>query len=241
MEKFEYKNEKLNYKILFYYNKSLINLTINDTKRTGKEKLKFEKVQLIYKDNYFKYIPDFIELVNEIKLGEIIINLEEKTSLKNNIEDELSNTSDNKDNIIYLNLKILKKLREDKEPTIFIMKKIYILNLEYYLTSGPYNKRISSFPFYSCFKKDEINQENIIEFLDQENILNVYNIDSFRYYNFDKKIFQNITKDKIKVGKKLILEFHFNKILNPFITNLKWTENYINKEIINIKNQINNY
>ena len=241
MEKFEYKNEKLNYKILFYYNKSLINLTINDTKRTGKEKLKFEKIQLIYKDNYFKYIPDFIELVNKIKLGEIIINLEENTSLKNNIEDELSNTSDNKDNIIYLNLKILKKLKEDKEPTIFIMKKIYLLNLEYYLTSGPYNKRISSFPFYSCFKKDEINQENIIEFLDQENILNVYNIDSFRYYNFDKKIFQNITKDKIKVGKKLILEFHFNKILNPFITNLKWTENYINKEIINIKNQVNNY
>ena len=107
------------------------------------------------------------------------------------------------------------------------------------MTTGPYYKRININPFYSYLKKDEFNLDDIIDFLEKENILNVYQIDSFKYYKQEKNIFQNINIDKTKVGKKMILEFHFDKIKDPLLTNFKWTENYINKEIINIKNIAN--
>ena len=113
--------------------------------------------------------------------------------------------------------------------------------MEYFLTTGPYNKRINSFPFTSCLKKDKFNLDDIIGFLEKENILNIYNIDSFKYYNNEKNIFQDINKDIIKPGKKIICEFHFDKTKDPLITNFKWTENYINREIMNIKNYMNKY
>ena len=244
MERFKYESN-IGYGINFYFDKSIINITISDDiKKIRENKTIFSKIQLSYKDNYTiynKYFSDFIDLINKIKAKEIDINLEEKTNFNSTFEKEDKSLEKNKNNknIKYLILKISTK--EEKEEKTLIYKKIYLLNVEYYLTSGPNNKRMNSYAFYSYFKKNEFNLDDIRKFLIKEKIINVYDIDYYRYYNHDKKVFQVITSEIIPIKEKLILEFHYNKILNPFLTNFKWTEKYINDELINIKNQINKY
>ena len=240
MERYEYKN-KLGYKISFYFDKDIINLSISDINKKEGEINLFEKLQLYYENNYNKYITDFIELIKKIKTEQFIINLEEKTKYDcyGMAKEKQLKKDDNKKEIKYLILTINEK--KDNKHQTFIKKNIYVLNLEFYLTTGPYNKRINSKPFYSCFKKDKFNLDDVIEFLEKENILSIYDIDYFRYYNYEKGVFQIISKDLIPITKKLILEFHYTKVKDPYLINFKWAEEHIKDEIINVKNQIKKY
>ena len=236
MERYQYEDEQINCRIIFYYNKSIVNINITEFKGLCKEKI-FNRTQLIYKEEYKKYFSDFHDLINQIKIKNIIIKLEEKTSYesnKNNIN--LNDDPVNKGDIKYLILTMSGKI--ENEPKIFININIYVLNLEYYLTTG-LNIRENEKPFLSYLKRDKFNQEDILEFLEKENILSVYNVDCMRYFNPETKVFELVPYEKVNIGKKLTLEIHYNKKKDPILTNFKDTEQYINQEIINIKNQIN--
>ena len=228
MEVFKYES-KLGYKIIFYYDKSNLNISIVDKIKFGGKKNIFSQVHLRYKDNYNhynKYISDFTDLINKIKANEneIDINLEEKTNFESTKEKDgkaLEKNENNK-NIRYLILKFVKiTINEEIKSKVFIEQNIYILNVEYYLTSGPDNKRKNSFPFYSYLEKNEFNSDDIEKFIEKDEILHFYDIDCCRYYNRDKNAFQIITSETIPIKGKLIIEFHFNKILNNCLANLK--------------------
>ena len=248
MEVFKYES-KLGYKIIFYYDKSNLNISIVDKIKFGGKKNIFSQVHLRYKDNYNhynKYISDFTDLINKIKANEneIDINLEEKTNFEPTREKDgkALEKKENIKNIRYLILKIVKiTINEEIKSKVFIEQNIYILNVEYYLTSGPDNKRKNSFPFYSYLEKNEFNSDDIEKFIEKEEILHFYDIDCCRYYNRDKNAFQIITSETIPIKGKLIIEFHFNKILNNCLANLKLIQKYMNDKLENLKNKINKY
>ena len=75
--------------------------------------------------------------------------------------------------------------------------------------------------------------------MDNENILSRYIINDYKYFNNEKRVFQTIENENIKVDEKLILEIHIYEKKNIFCTNLKWIKKYIENEIIKIKNKVN--
>ena len=76
------------------------------------------------------------------------------------------------------------------DSNILISKEIYVLNVEYYLTYGANYQRHNYHPFYSYFTKYKINFDDLIELIEKENILNVYEIDNFKYFNKEKEYFK---------------------------------------------------
>ena len=137
----------------------------------------------------------------------------------------------------YLDIKLINK--NTNEAIELNPIKIYALNIEYYLTKGANHEKMKLKPFYYYIEKDSYNLEDIIELIDKEDILSKYNIDSFKYYNNEKKVFEDIKNKNIEVKEKNILEFHINGEKNNLINNINWTRKYLNEEIIKIKNKIN--
>ena len=135
-----------------------------------------------------------------------------------------------------MNLNIL---NNSNEKTVIISKKIYSLNVEYYLTFGANYQRLNKKPFLSCFPKKCFNYEDLLEIIDNENVLSIYEIDDLKYFNEEKKVFQKVTNNNNYFKDKLILEFHIYSIRDLLMSNLKLSNKYINKEIINLKYRFN--
>ena len=81
---------------------------------------------------------------------------------------------------------------------ILLSIEINALNIEYYLVNLVNYQRLNSNPFITYIKKDSINIDDILEIIDNEKILNQYNIINFRYFNKQIGAFQAINKEKIK-------------------------------------------
>ena len=108
------------YIFLFFVKNSMLNIYIQEKKRKGREKSEFIPVQMRFKNDFIDYISDFSDLIQQINEG-------------NNIEIKL------KKDIKYFQIKI-KYIPKNKE---FICQRIYIKNVEYYVTKGFNNERIN--------------------------------------------------------------------------------------------------
>ena len=152
--------------------------------------------------------------------------------------------------LIKENNKLL-KLKENKYNLTLIIElpkpysssiKIFfeLLNIEYYLTQGPFYKRINKNPFFASLNSNVYNLQIIKEILKREKIINNYNIDNYRYYDEKKKGFIKI--DELKYYDTppniLILELHFNKYIDPIKFQYENFDNDIINKIIKMKNEI---
>ena len=222
------KNDKNEYQILFNYNNIALNINIKDKIEKRKDKINFQTVKINFENCFNDYISNFDDLINQIINKSITINLEEKYV-------ELPK----KKFLKSLNLQLIKN--DKKELKIFFSKNIYTLNVKYYLIKDLENKRINSNPFSSCLKKNYFNKDDILELIENDNILNCYNISELRYYNEEKDSFQLIKNENIPTKENNIFEFQIKGFKNPLITNLKWMNKFINEEIIKIKNFFNRF
>ena len=165
------------YKIILYANNNLLNIYINNTATTGSERTEFLSAQERLKDSFKKYFKDFKDLIQKINQREFNINPNIPQSTK----------------IKYLQLKIL-----DKDNTEVFSKKIFAVNVKYYLVKGPNNERMNLAPYSSHIENDYININIITDFIYQENLLNSYIIDGFRYKDELTDSFKSIGKENIK-------------------------------------------
>ena len=119
-----------------------------------------------------------------------------------------------------------------------IVEKFELFNVEYYLVYGPEHKRINEEPYFTSINRDFFCIDDIKKILDNEKIIEKYNIINYRYYDENKKGFVKLNESQIiKMPKnKLILELHFNT-KNDLVKSQ--FENY-NNIIMNKVNIMNN-
>ena len=222
------------FKIILFQNNSFLNIQVEDNSEKIKNSIKFRQTKLRFKDGFEEYFSNFGEMIKQIKENDINIIIEEEyfksSSLLNQVESKIK----------YLNLKLVKLNREN----VNLLKelkpiKIYTLNIRYYLTKGANFRRINSKPFYSFIEKDNFNLNDIKDLIDNEVFLNKYNIISFKYYNEEKQVFEEIGNKDIENKANIILEFHINETKNNLSYNLNLTKKYLKEEIIKMKNMIN--
>ena len=129
-----------------------------------------------------------------------------------------------------------------KDENVIYEEKIYLLNVKYYLTTGPFNKRINENPFYSYLEKTKFNLDDIKELLKREKIDNIYDINSIKIQRKEDKYFENVTGKEYNIEDYydekgfIILELHYNKTKE-----VKNLINSYNDKIIKIYNKINKY
>ena len=203
------------YKIIFLYNESLLNIFIKERKN----KIKFAPIKVPFQEYFKKYISNFEDLINQINQKRIFIEIKEPSNSRN---------------INYLILNI-KNINNQNLLSI----EINVLNIEYYLVNPTNYQRLNTNPFISYIKKDLINIDDVLEIIDNEKILNQYNIINFKYFDKQKGAFQIINKEKISIGNKIILEYFITEKKDLFINNLIWTKKYIEKEIIKLIKKVN--
>ena len=211
------------YIIIFYQDNSLLKVNI----KNGKQKvgIRFKPFQLRFNDYLKECFANLEEFKNKIKYKKIILIIEEALNI-------------DKTYIKYLNFRLIDKERNESKE--IFSKKIYVLNVEYYLTKGIVNEKINSNPFFTYIKKDYFNIEDLMDLFDKENLLNIYDIDSIKYFNKELGSFVNIKDGNIEIKEKLILELHIKERKNVLLYNLNQIKKYLYKEIITIKNRFNN-
>ena len=129
-----------------------------------------------------------------------------------------------------------------KDENVIYEEKIFLLNVKYYLTTGPFNKRVNEIPFYSYLEKTEFNLDDIKELLKREKIDNIYDINSIKIQRKEDKYFENLTGKEYNIEDYydekgfIILELHYNKTKE-----VKNLINSYNEKIIKIYNKINKY
>ena len=141
-----FKTTQNGYKIYIFKNDCFLNIYVRGDKKEEKDGNKFKLIQINLKDNFNEYLLNFEEFIKNIKEKNIEVELEEILSA-------------NKTYIKYLYFKLLKQDSDEKKE--IISKKIYVLNVKYYLTKGANHKRINSIPFTTYIKKDYFNIEDI--------------------------------------------------------------------------------
>ena len=213
------------YKIIFNHKKSILKIYIQSDDKKEINKPLFKTIQIRFKGRFKKYFSDFNDMFKKIN---------EEQSIIIDLKEELSNNEENKKYIKCLYL-IIKSKSNDK---IIISKKIYALNVYYYLTKGPNNERINPKPFSSYIEKEYF---NINDIFDKENFLSKYFIDDVKYKTSLNNIFASIRDENIKMNEEIILEFHIDRVRDYLMANLKLMKNYYNNEIIKIKNKVNKY
>ena len=211
------------YKILIFPSNYFLKISIKSENEKGKNRIKFISSKISFQDSFNKYTSNFEELIKQLKDKTIIVTLEEifdagKTYIK------------------YLNIKLLKNDSNKKKE--IISKKIYALNIEYYLTKGPNHKRINSFPFFTYIKKDYFNLEDIINIMSEEDLLQIYDFDEYKYFNYKFGCFVDIKNENIKMEEKLIIELHISERKNIIRYYLNQNRKYFNEEIIRVKDKI---
>ena len=128
MESIELNFER--YKILFFLKGSLLNISIKDKNGMEMNKIKFKPIQLRYEDKFKEHFSNFKELIALLKDKTLILTIKEEYF-------ESSCSSINGKNNLKFLIIVIKNENDNKE---IILKKIFSINLEYYLTKGPNNK-----------------------------------------------------------------------------------------------------
>ena len=132
-------------------------------------------------------------------------------------------------------------------------EKIYLFNVKYYLTTGPFNKRIDEKPFYTYLEKNTFKLKDIYTILEREKIYkknqedrkniqdifgdNIYDINFIKIKCSGKKYFEMMKEDKeykLDDSENIVLEIHYNKMKEK-IDLIK----YYNDQIEKIYNRIN--
>ena len=194
------------------FGKTFLNIHIKDKGKAHKlyKNLIFDKI------NLERQKLDFSELIKLIKENNKLLKLKENK----------------------YNLTLIIELPKPYSSSIKIF--FELLNIEYYLTQGPFYKRINKNPFFASLNINVYNLQIIKEILKREKIINKYNIDNYRYYDEKKKGFIKI--DELKYydtpPNKLILELHFNKYIDPVKFQYENFDNDIINKIIKMKNEI---
>ena len=209
------------YKIHILKDNYFLNVYIKSENKKG---ISFKPLRIAFKDIYKEYLLNFVDLNKNINDKKIKIELEEVFDI-------------NKLYIRYLNFKLLQK--NSNEENEIISKKIYALNIEYYLTEGFSHKRINSHPFISFIKKDYFNIGDIIDFISEEDLLQKYGFDEYKYFNNKLGCFIDIKDEHIKMEEKLILEFHISERKNIIRNILRQVNKYFDEEIPKIINRMN--
>ena len=218
------------YQFIFIYNKNLIKVYIRDNLNKDR---KFSPIKIKYEDNAKNFISNFEDLFDLINKNIIKIKIKEHLS-------PISQPNSNEAmNIKYIELNFINEDIFTKKAITILSCKIYMLNVEYYVTKGVLHQRINSKPFLSYLTKDFFNKEDIFDLINREKILTEYILDDIKYFNNEKNLFQIITNENIKFGEKLILEFHILEKKCNLSMNLKLAKEYFENEIIKIKNKIN--
>ena len=220
--------KELEYKIILICNEHLLKLSIKDNTNN---KIRFKPIKIIYEANFKKYMQNIKDLINQIKNQKILIKIKENFVSNSNSESKEST------NVKYLDFNFLNN--DINNNDIIITRKIYVLNVEFYLTKGINNQRINSKPFLSYLTKEYINRDDILELIDNEVILYDYIIDNIRYFDYKKGVFQLLKDEGIQNNDKIILEFHIVENSKIISMNLKWAKEYYENEIKNLKNKIN--
>ena len=228
-----YTKEIIGYKIIFIYNEVELKIITRDKNSNGNKKNNFTNLIFNLEGDFRKYFSNFKELIKQVKEKKIFIKISNNISIISATNKEINT------NEYYFQL-----IKNDgNREKIIISKRIYTLNVKYYLTKGPLYGKINSKskPFLSYLKSNYFNILDIRNLIDNENILSNYAIDDIKYFNEEKQIFQSIKIENIYFKDKLILLFHIRKLNNILLTNLKWKKNYFNNEIKKIKNIKNKF
>ena len=193
---------------------------------------------------FFKYISKEYLIIkikcgNKKKFKDVIIKLDSSNKDLLNCElDKLDIIRDIADNKINLFL-------EFKNNDFFYEEQIHLLNVKYYLTYGPFNKRINEKPFYSYLEKMKFNINDIKALIKMEKIDEIYDIDSIKIKLNKKNYFENMNKTINNMYKEyniedfefIVLELHYNEIKAK--KNLNNSYNKINEGIIKLNKKIN--
>ena len=210
-----------------YLDMSITNLIEGNEKNKNKTKKHFKNIILsletlksssnLKKDEEFQKLEDFSKIISLINNNNNILEL--------------------KENCFNLDLSI--NLPKPFSSSITI--NFELLNVAYYITQGPRYKRINEHPFYTSMNSNCFNLEIIKELLEKDKIMNIYSINNYRFYDQNKKGFIKINEYKNYQTPQplLILELHYNHIIEPISYELKNKEKNITCKIRQIKNQIN--
>ena len=121
------------------------------------------------------------------------------------------------------------------------LEKKFSINVKYYLTTGPLNKRINEKPFFSHLdiNQKQFNIYDIKELLENEKISDIYNIDSIRIQTKSDGYFENMNNLEYTCDDSqiIVLELHYNKIKKR--KNFFNTYETFKKEIIQLNSKIN--
>ena len=210
------------YKIVFLYDKEYLLIQIRD-KNDKNNKFKDIKIQFEDVGDSGLNFEEFDELIQEM----------ERNSEKKKLIRIITKDSGKK----YLSI-LIKDKNENYEKTI--ENEIIFLNVKYYLTIGPNNKRIDDEPFYSHFDREMFNLYDIQEFIKKEKLDQCYYIDSFKMKN-ENGFYVKIKYDHdYRINDILELEFHcFNKIDNcPYLKKIRNDDNYTS-DILKLNETIN--
>ena len=228
-KKIKVKSKENNFYVIEIYGKKVLDIHLNKIDKENKTLKRYNK-KLIHidelkksskfeKDKKFQEFEDFSFLKKYINNNKNIITIEEDLNDLNLIIDlpksHISHTSPI--NIFY-----------------------ELLNVEYYLTKGPNHERINEKPFYASLYGETFILNDIKLILEKENIINKYEIDSYRFYDENLKGFVklNEVKEYKMPQNNLILELHFNKYIDPITLELENLDNDISNKIKHMKNEI---
>ena len=217
METLQCQNNGFKIKIIFLFDELLFKIYIEAEKSNEANKFKFLPIKISYEDKLKKFSSNFADLYDQLKKHDINIEIE--------------------NHLRYLDFNMIKNIGLESER--LISKKIYALNVEYYLIKEPNHQRINSRPFFSYLNKDSFNYEDVLELMDQNDIFSSYKIDCVKYLNKEKGAFQILKNEDIPIKDKIILEFNIYETIDPLMTNYKWAKDYYIKEINKLKKIIN--
>ena len=156
MEFFQIKQK--GYIIKIIQKNSILNIHTKKEYQKKEDKTKFKSIQLKFEYIDNEYMSNNQELINYIKDKTMIINIEEEFYK-------------DKTHIKYLYLKLMKN--DKSNPVMIVSKKIYALNVQYYLTIGDFHKRIYYRPIYTYIKKYFFNSNDILELIDKDNFFRI--------------------------------------------------------------------
>ena len=120
--------KELGYQIILTYNECLLKLYIKDNKDN---KFRFKPIKFTFETKFTKYISNFKDLINQINNQKILIEIKEY------FVSNLQSKSNESTIVKYLDFSFVSNNNiNSNKPEIIITRKVYVLNVEYYLTKG---------------------------------------------------------------------------------------------------------
>ena len=211
----------IKYNIKFLYDTDYLTVKIREQNDRNKK----------YKDIRIKFGNNREGNVTFAQFHKIITNLKNlKSNDKKSIDDLIKIYKEANKNKLRICLK-----NDKKEENNVIEIETYLLNIKYYLTTGPDNKRKNEEPFYSYLENENFKLSDIEKLIKKEKLDEIYEFDSYKMQN-ENGFYEKIGYENYKINFELILELHYKntKKLQPIDM-----EKY-SSDILDLKKSINN-